>query len=280
MAASRRMATTTMKHTVLIVTSLIMIYPLLWLVSASVKSPDEIFGSPSLWPAEISFGGFVRGWNGLSVGFGTFFVNTFVIEALSILGNLFACSLTAFAFSRLEFIGRRFWFAAMLLTMMLPYHVTLIPQYVVFLQLGWVNTILPLVVPKFLAADAFFIFMMVQFFRSIPFELQEAAMIDGCGPWRIYWNILLPLSLPVLATTAIFTFIWTWDDFLGPLVYLGDIKTYTVALGLRAFVDSRGVTDWNAVFSMSTIVVIPVFIVFLLGQKFLVEGIATSGMKG
>lgn len=105
-------------------------------------------------------------------------------------------------------------------------------------------------------------------------------MIDGCGPWRIYWSILLPLSLPVLATTAIFTFIWTWDDFLGPLVYLGDIKTYTVALGLRAFVDSRGVTDWNAVFAMSTIVVIPVFIVFLLGQKFLVEGIATSGMKG
>ena len=256
-----------------------MLYPLLWLFAASLKPQNEIFGNGSLIPSSISFDGYVRGWTGLTVSFGTFFINSFVIAGLSILGNLLACSMTAFAFSRLEFIGRRFWFALMFLTMMLPFHVTLIPQYVLFFHLGWVNTILPLVVPKFLAADAFFIFMMVQFFRSIPFELQEAAMIDGCGTWQIYRHILMPLSTPVLATAAIFTFIFSWDDFFGPLVYLSDVHKYTVALGLRTFVNSQGVSDWNAVFAMSCLVIIPVFLVFVFFQRYLIEGIATSGLK-
>lgn len=269
----------TITHAALFIASVVMIYPLLWMLSASFKSNNEIFGGASLLPSHISLDAYIRGWSGLSVSFGTFFANSFVIAALSIIGNLAACSVTAFAFSRLEFLGRRFWFGVMLLTMMLPYHVTLIPQYVLFLHLGWVNTILPLVVPKFLAADAFFTFLMVQFFRSIPYDLQEAAMIDGCGPWRIYWNILLPLSVPVLATAAIFTFIWSWEDFLGPLVYLGDVRNYTVALGLRTFVDSQGESDWSAVFAMSNLVIVPVFVVFVFFQRYLVQGIATSGLK-
>jgi multiple sugar transport system permease protein len=270
----------TITHVLLFVASVVMLYPLLWMLAASFKSQDEIFGGGSLIPSHFSLDGYVRGWLGLSVSFGTFFKNSFIIAVLSVFGNLVACSLTAFAFSRLKFLGRRFWFGAMLLTMMLPYHVTLIPQYVLFRELGWINTILPLVVPKFLAADAFFTFLMVQFFRSIPYDLQEAAMIDGCGPWRIYWHIMLPLSVPVLATAAIFTFIWSWDDFLGPLVYLSDVRNYTVALGLRTFVDSQGETDWNAVFAMSNLVIVPVFLVFVLFQRFLVEGIATTGLKG
>ena len=269
----------TIMHTVLFLASLVMIYPLLWMLSASFKPDAEIFGNSSLIPSSFSADAYVRGWTGLSVSFGTFFANSLVIAVLSIIGNLVACSLTAFAFSRLEFLGRRFWFGAMLLTMMLPYHVTLIPQYVLFLNLGWVNTILPLVVPKFLAGDAFFIFLMVQFFRGIPKDLQEAAMIDGCGAWRIYWHIMLPLSVPVLATAAIFTFIWSWEDFLGPLVYLGDVRNYTVALGLRTFVDSQGQSDWSAVFAMSNLVIVPVFLVFVFFQRFLIEGIATSGLK-
>ena len=266
-------------HGALFATSLVMLYPLLWMLSASLKPPDEIFSNTSLIPSAISFDGYVRGWTGLTVNFGTFFLNSFVIAALSITGNLIACSLTAFAFSRLKFVGRNVWFALMLLTMMLPFHVTLIPQYVLFFKLGWVNTILPLVVPKFLAADAFFIFLMVQFFRSIPFELQEAAMIDGCGPWQFYLHVLIPLSKPVLATTAIFTFIFTWDDFFGPLVYLSDVRKYTVALGLRTFVDSQGVSDWNAVFAMSCLVLVPVFLIFIFSQRLLIEGIATTGLK-
>ncbi|MCB1403698.1 MAG: carbohydrate ABC transporter permease, partial [Rhodobacteraceae bacterium] len=156
---------------------------------------------------------------------------------------------------------------------------TLIPQYVLFLNLGWVDTFLPLVVPKFLAHDAFFIFLMVQFFRGIPRELDEAAMMDGCSPWRIYWKIMLPLSMPVLATAAIFSFLWTWDDFFGPLIYLNDMRNFTVQLGLRSFVDSSSQSDWGGLFAMSTLTLVPVFFFFLFFQRLLIEGIATTGMK-
>ena len=155
----------------------------------------------------------------------------------------------------------------MLGTLMLPYHVTLIPQYVLFLNLGWVDTILPLVVPKFLAADAFFIFLLVQFFRGIPRELDEAAIMDGCGPWRIYWKIMLPLATPALATAAVFSFIWTWDDFFAPLIYLNDMSSYTFQIGLRTFVDSGGQSDFSGLMAMSVVGVIPIFILFLFFQR-------------
>ncbi len=266
-------------HVVLIGASIIMLYPLLWMLSASFRPETEIFTSNSLWPSEWSLDAYFRGWHGLRIGFGTFFMNSLIISSLSIIGNLVTCSLAAFAFARLEFKGKRIWFALMLGTLMLPYQVTLIPQYVLFHQLNWINTFLPLVVPKFLAADAFFIFLMVQFFRGIPRELDEAAQMDGCSPWRIYWKILLPLSMPVMATAAIFTFIWTWDDFFGPLIYLSDIRTYTVQLGLRTFVDSSAESDWGGLFAMSILTLVPVFLFFLFFQKLLIEGIATTGMK-
>ena len=266
-------------HVVLIGASIIMLYPLLWMLSASFRPENEIFTSNSLWPSEISFDAYFRGWHGLRIGFDTFFLNSLIISALSIIGNLITCSLAAFAFARLEFKGKRIWFALMLGTLMLPYQVTLIPQYVLFHNLHWINTFLPLVVPKFLAADAFFIFLMVQFFRGIPRELDEAAQMDGCSPWRIYYKVLLPLSLPVLATAAIFTFIWTWDDFFGPLIYLSDIRTYTVQLGLRTFVDSSAESDWGGLFAMSILTLVPVFLFFLFFQRLLIEGIATTGMK-
>jgi multiple sugar transport system permease protein len=266
-------------HTVLVVGSLITLYPLLWMFSASFKPQNQIFSDTSLIPSEWSLDGYITGWHGLTVGFDTFFLNSLLISSLSITGNLIACSLAAFAFARLKFVGRRVLFGAVLLTMMLPYHVTLIPQYVLFFNLGWINTILPLVVPKFLAADSFFIFLMVQFFRGIPFEIQEAAMIDGCSSFQIYRNVIMPLSLPVMATAAIFTFIFTWDDFFGPLVYLSDVRKYTVSLGLRTFVDGTGLSNWNAVFAMSCLALVPVFLLFVFFQRFLIEGIATSGLK-
>ena len=266
-------------HIFLIGASILMLYPLLWMLSASFRPENEIFSSSGLWPSEISFDAYFRGWHGLRIGFDTFFLNSLVISVLSIIGNLATCSLAAFAFARLEFKGRNFWFAMMLGTLMLPYQVTLIPQYVLFHNLHWINTILPLVVPKFLAADGFFIFLMVQFFRGIPRELDEAAQMDGCSPWRIYWKVLLPLSMPVLATAAIFTFIWTWDDFFGPLIYLSDIRTYTVQLGLRTFVDSSAESDWGGLFAMSILTLVPVFVFFLFFQRLLIEGIATTGMK-
>jgi multiple sugar transport system permease protein len=266
-------------HTLLVGASILMLYPLLWLLSASLRPQTEIFSSPSIFPSEISFDSFVRGWDGLRVSFSIFFLNSFVIAILAVAGNLITCSLAAYSFARLEFAGRRFWFAMMLMTLMLPYQVVLIPQYILFRQLGWVDTILPLVAPKFLAVDAFFIFLMVQFFRGIPRELDEAAQMDGCSPWRIYWKIMLPLSLPVMTTAAIFTFIWTWDDFFAPLIYLNEMRQYTVMLGLRTFVDSTGESDYGGLFAMSVLSLVPIFVFFLAFQRLLIEGIATTGMK-
>ncbi|KKB78700.1 sugar ABC transporter permease [Devosia soli] len=277
--AWRKRALTILSHALLIGASILMLYPLLWMLAASFRPENEIFTSASIIPSSWSIDSYFRGWNGLRTSFSVFFTNSFIVSISSVIGNVFACSLAAFAFARLEFRGRKIWFALMLMTLMLPYQVTLIPQYVLFRQLGWVDTFLPLIVPKFLAADAFFIFLMVQFFRGIPRELDEAAMMDGAGPWRIYWKIMLPLSTPVLATAAIFTFIWTWDDFFGPLIYLNQMRDYTVMLGLRTFTDSTGMSDYGGLFAMSVLSLVPIFLFFLIFQRLLIEGIATTGMK-
>ena len=267
-------------HALLVAVCFAMLYPVLWMIASTFKPEAMIFSDFSLWPREFSLRAYIEGWTGLQVSFTRFFLNSALVASLAVIGNLIACSLAAYAFARLNFRFRNFWFALMLGTLMLPYHVTLIPQYVLFLNLGWVDSFLPLVVPKFLAVDAFFIFLMVQFFRGIPRELDEAAMMDGCGPFRIYLLVLLPLSKPVLATAAIFSFIWTWDDFFGPLIYLNDVNNYTVPLALRSFVDSTGRSEWGPLFAMSILSLMPVFLVFLFFQRLIIRGIAMSGLKG
>jgi multiple sugar transport system permease protein len=271
---------TLIRHGLLILVAFIMLYPLLWMAASSFKPDNLIFTQPGLIPTVWDFTNYASGWHALRVSFTTFYKNTFIIAGLAVIGNVLACSLAAYAFARLEFRFRWFWFAMMMGTLMLPYHVTLVPQYILFLNLGWVNTYLPLVVPRFLAVDAFFIFLMVQFFRGIPREIDEAAVMDGCGPWRIYWRIMLPLSLPVLATAAIFSFIWTYDDFLGPLIYLNDMRQYTVPLALRAFIDSSGGESlYGEMFAMSTLSLVPVFFVFLLFQRLIIRGVALGALK-
>ena len=267
-------------HAGLAAFTLAMLYPVLWMIASSFKPERIIFTDFSLWPRDASLRAYVEGWTGLSVSFTRFFANSTFVAVLAVIGNVTACSLAAFAFARLQFRLKKFWFALMLGTLMLPYHVTLIPQYVLFLKLGWIDTFLPLVAPKFLAVDAFFIFLMVQFFRGIPREFDEAAMMDGCGPWGVYRRVMLPLSRPVLATAAIFSFIWTWDDFFGPLIYLNDVELYTAPLALRSFVDSTGRTEWGPLFAMSTLSLAPVFAVFLLFQRHIIRGITMSGLKG
>ena len=268
-----------LRHAVLIGACLIMLYPLLWMVASAFKPEEIIFTDLSIIPPSLDLRNFREGWSALQVSFTTFYWNSLVIALLVVVGNVLSCSLAAYAFARLEFPGRKLLFAVMLATLMLPYHVTLIPQYVLFLNLGWVDTILPLVVPKFLAADAFFIFLMVQFFRGLPRELDEAAMMDGCGPWRIYWKIVLPLSLPVLATAGIFSFLWTWNDFFGPLIYINDIANYTVPLALRSFIDATGTSAWGQLFAMSVLAILPIFLVFLFFQRLIISGVALSGLK-
>lgn len=267
-------------HGGLLLGALVMLYPLFWLASASLKPSNEIFSDLSLWPSRIRIENYVEGWRGVALPFSTFFANSFLISGLAVVGNVMACSLVAYAFARLDFALKRTLFAVMLLTIMLPLHATLIPQYVLFLNLGWVNTILPLVVPRFLAVDAFFVFLMVQFIRGIPRELDEAARVDGAGPFRIYWSVILPLMIPALLTTAVFSFIWTYEDFLLPLVYLTSMDHYTVPQGLNLMVASKGASSWGPLLAMSLLSLVPLFLVFFVFQRRLIEGIATTGIKG
>nr|WP_265520986.1 carbohydrate ABC transporter permease [Oerskovia sp. JB1-3-2] len=268
-----------LKHTGLIAFGFVMLYPLLWMIASSFKPSALIFREPGLIPSEVDLSNYSEGWNALLHPFSHYLMNSAIIVAGSLLGNLLACSLAAYAFARLKFKGRTLWFAIMLMSIMLPIHVIIVPQYILFSQLAWINTFLPLIVPKLLATDAFFIFLMVQFFRGIPTELDEAARLDGCGHGRIFFRIMLPLSVPALATTAIFTFIWTWNDFFSQLIFLTKPDMYTVPVALRTFVDSTGQSSWGSLFAMSIVSLIPVFLVFLFGQKYLVKGIATTGIK-
>jgi multiple sugar transport system permease protein len=268
-----------LKHAGLIAFGFVMLYPLLWMLASSFKPNALIFREPGLIPTDIDLSNYTDGWNALLHPFSHYLINSALVVLGSLLGNLLSCSLAAYAFARLEFKGKRLWFAVMLMSIMLPIHVVIVPQYVLFSQLEWINTFLPLIVPKLLATDAFFIFLMVQFFRGIPRELDEAATLDGANHLRIYLQIMLPLSMPALATTAIFTFIWTWNDFFSQLIFLTRPEMYTVPIALRTFVDSTGNSSWGSLFAMSIVSLIPVFIAFLFGQKYLVKGIATTGIK-
>ncbi|KIH99384.1 sugar ABC transporter permease [Streptomonospora alba] len=267
------------KHALLITAGLVMIYPLLWMVASSFKPTALIFRDPSLIPSQLDLGNYTAGWNALAHPFTHYLMNSLVVVAGAVLGNLVSCSMAAYAFARLNFRGRKLWFAVMLMSIMLPIHVVIVPQYVLFSQLDWINTYLPLVVPKLLATDAFFIFLMVQFFRGVPRDLTEAAHIDGAGHARIFLQVMLPLSMPALATTAIFTFIWTWNDFFSQLIFLTDPNMYTVPVALRTFVDSTSDSSWGSLMAMSVVSLIPIFLIFLFGQRYLVRGIATTGLK-
>ncbi|WP_327585155.1 carbohydrate ABC transporter permease [Nonomuraea sp. NBC_00507] len=267
------------KHLLLCLVSIVMLYPLLWLVSSSLKPAGIVFKDLSLWPAEWDLSNYTEGWTALEFPFDLYLVNSVVIVVLSIVGNLLSCSLAAYAFARLNFRGRKLFFALTLGTMMLPGHVLLVPQYIVFAKLGWLNTYFPLIVPNFLATSAFYIFLMVQFIRSLPKELDEAARIDGAGTFRIFWSVILPLCKPAFATTAIFTFISTWNEFFSPLLYLTEQELYTVPLAVRQFIDSEGQSQWGQMFAMSFVSLAPVIGFFIAGQKYLVKGIATTGLK-
>lgn len=256
-----------------------MLYPVIWMVVSSLRPDAEIFREPGIILTEFEPSNYDEGWNALTHPFGHYLVNSALLVLGCIIGNLVSCSMAAYAFARLNFKGRNWWFALMLLTIMLPIHVIIVPQYILFSNLNWVNTLLPLIVPKLLATDAFFVFLMVQFIRGIPRELDEAAKIDGAGQARTFLQVILPLMIPALATTTIFTFIWTWNDFFSQLIYLTDPEMYTVPVALRSFVDATVSSNWGSLFAMSVVSLLPVFLAFLFGQRYLLKGIATTGGK-
>lgn len=265
----------------IIVLSVGMLYPVLWLIAASFKEADTIFTDPGLLPKSFTLQNYVNGWKGIGiVGFDTFFKNSFFISFMCVLLNVAFCSITAYAFARLKFAGKRIWFALMMITLMLPSHVTTIPRYIIFRSFGWIDTYLPMIVPKLFATDAFFIFLLVQFIRGLPKELDESAIMDGCGKFGIYWRIVMPLTFPALITTVLFTFLWTWDDFFTQLLYLNTPAKYTVPMGLRLFLDASGMSSWGSMFAMSVLSLVPCFVLFFSLQKYFVAGITTTGIKG
>jgi multiple sugar transport system permease protein len=256
-----------------------MLYPILWMISNSFKTNQEIFNSFSLVPSSFNFDSYIRGWRyNNAISFSVFFKNSFLYTTIATVGAVLASASVAYGFSRIHFRGSRVLYGLMFLTLMLPYQVIMVPQFILFQKIGWVNTFLPLIVPQF-GGQAFFIFLMVQFIRGIPKELDQSAMIDGCGKFSIFLRIIFPLIKPALITSAIFSFYWRWDDFLGPLLYLNRPRNFTVSLALRMFSDPATSTDWGAIFAMGTLSLIPVFLIFIIFQKYIVQGMVTSGLK-
>jgi ABC-type glycerol-3-phosphate transport system permease component len=275
-------------HTVLAVLSVFYLLPLVWAVSTSLKTEAQVSFQPETNPRELAayfiprpvvWSNYTEALTQENVPFHFFFANSILITTYCLIGGLFSASLVAYGFAMHRFPGRDALFYAMLGTMMVPGVVTMIPSFILFRELGWINTPLPLIVPSFFGGGAFAIFLFRQFFLTLPRELIDAGKIDGCSPFGVYWHIVMPLSKPVLATLAIFTFLGVWNDFMGPLVYLHDMKRRTVALGLYSF---QGVyyTNWPYLMAASIVALVPVLAVFLACQRYFVRGIQLSGIKG
>ena len=268
-------------HGAVLLVGFMMMYPILWLFASSLKGPDEIWTiQTAIIPNEVYVQNYPNGWAGFGgLSFAVFYKNSFIYAGVGTLLAVSASALVAYGFARIKFAGKRFWFVIMMLTLMLPVQVQIIPQYILFSELGFLNTFLPLLLPR-IGGQAFFIFMIMQFIRGIPVDLDEAAQIDGCGKAGTFFRIILPQLKPVIITAAIFSFYWTWEDFLTPLIYLNAPDLYTVSLALRTFADPSGTTDWGAIFAMSSLSLVPVFAIFVFFQRYLTEGIATTGLKG
>ena len=260
--------------------ALFMLYPMLWMFFSSFKSSEAIFTTASsLFPSEWVFSNYPEGWKGFGgISFSTFFSNTFYVVILATLGAVVSSSFVAYGFARIRFTGSGFWFACMMLSLMLPFQIVMIPQFLLFNSFGWIGTYLPLIVP-FWFGQPFFIFLDVQFIRGLPIDLDESARIDGCGHFRIFMYIILPLIVPALVTGGIFSFIWRWEDFVAPLIYLNKPSKYGISLALKNFSDPSSMSNWGGMFAMSVLSLVPAFVIYIVFQKYLVEGIATSGMK-
>jgi len=261
---------------------LIMVYPLIWMVMSSFKETNTIFATANqLIPSKFIADNYINGWKGFAkITFSTFFSNSMFIAVVATFGTVISSAVVAFGLARCKFVGRGILFAAMLLSMMLPAQVLMIPQYLWYQKLGWVGTYMPLIVPYFFAIQGFFVYLMINFIDGIPKELDEAAKIDGCSYYGIFSRIHLPLITPALITGCIFSFMWRWDDFLSALLYVNESAKYPASLALKLFCDPGSSSDYGAMFAMATISILPAVLMFIFLQKYLVEGISTSGLKG
>jgi multiple sugar transport system permease protein len=268
----------TIQYLVMIVLSVIFIVPLVWMVSTSLKEQGQVFAYPPVWiPNPIMWSNYPEALTRAPLL--RWLLNTSVITFFAIVGNVITSSMVAYGFARLRFPGRNFLFALLLSTMMLPQIVTLIPRFMLFRALDWLDTFWPMIVPPFFGGGPFNIFLVRQFYMTISTELDDAARIDGASNWAIWWLILVPLSKPVLIAIGIFSFVYHWNDFLHPLIFLFSEDMKTLALGLRAFIDPLD-ASWQISMAASMFLLIPVIIIFFFGQRYFVQGITTTGLKG
>ena len=274
---NQRLAQRVMVYALLLALSVVFILPFLWMVSTSLKQSEDVFTyPPSFFPTTFLWQNYPRGWTILP--FNTFLINSLIVTSANVIGNLISCSLVAFGFARLRARGRGILFLALLATLMIPREVTIVPRFLLFSQMGLVNTLWPLILPAWFGY-AFFIFLLRQFFMTIPTELDDAARIDGASSLRIFFEIILPLSNPALATVAIFAFIGNWSNLLDPLIYIRSQDLYTLALGLNLF-RGQNFTQFNLLMAASIITLIPVLTVFFLSQRLFVQGVTLTGMGG
>ena len=266
---------------VLIALTALVLYPLVWLAVSTLKPNSEFGQNSGLIPNSPSLDNYAKVFEGIAgVPLSQFFWNSLVLAVSAVVGTVLSSALAAYAFARIQFKGLGILFAAMIGTLLLPFHVVIITQYILFNNLGLVDTFWPLILPKFLATEAFFVFLLVQFIRQMPRDMDEAARIDGAGHLRIFWSIILPLIKPALITCAIFAFIWAWNDFLGPLLYLTSPENYPLPIALRLYNDQTSTSDYGATVTASFVALLPVLLFFVVFQRFLVDGVATQGLKG
>jgi oligogalacturonide transport system permease protein len=261
--------------------SLVMLYPLIWLIGATFKTNAEIFTEIGFIPSRISFDAYVKGWKtSTEYTFATYFLNSFLITLPRIVVTVISCVLVAYAFARFEFFAKKTLFAVMVGTMMLPLIVLRLPQYLMFREVGMLDSYWPLILPSAFATDTFFVFMLVQFLRGIPRDMEEAAMIDGCNAIQMLWHIIVPLLKPAIISVIVFQFIWTMNDFMGPLIYLASVEKYPVSLALKMSIGATEEVEWANVIAISVVALIPSVLVFFAAQKHFIEGATSSGIKG
>ena len=273
----RQRVQSVLSHSILLSGAVIMIIPFIWMLSTSFKAPGQTFVYPPEWiPDPFVWQNYPEMWTALP--FNWFSFNSFKISILATIGQIFSCSMAAFAFSTLQFKGRDTLFLVLIATLMIPYQVTLIPSFILFSKIGWVGSHLPLWVPAFWGG-AFGTFLLRQFFLSIPMELADSARIDGANIWQIFWHIYLPLTKPAMATLAIFTFMWSWNDLLNPLIYVTELKQLTLTIGLSLFQNQRYGGQWPLMMAGAVISILPIMITFFMAQKYFIQGITMTGIK-
>ena len=279
---AKRIINKTIYHVLVFGFGLLILYPLIWMFMSAFKETNTIFTTASqLIPEKFTFENYANGWKGFAgISFATFFKNSLFVTVVATIGTLVSSALVAYGFSRCNFKGKKILFAAMMASMMLPGQILMVPQYLWYQKLGWVGSFAPLIVPFCFAVQGFFVYLMMNFIDGIPRELDEAAKIDGCSYYGIFGRIILPLMVPSLITGGIFSFMWRWDDFMSALLYINDAAKYPVSLALKLFSDPGSSSDYGAMFAMATLSLIPIVLIFFIFQRYLVDGIATSGLKG